>query len=254
MSKLFGTGRRVIWNGGNAWIGHTEDQTDFHSHHLIQLTLALSEKVRFQAPGQQWRSYTAAVIASHQPHAFEARGQLVALIFVQPESREGRVLRGRFPSGVNALDGTLFAGEARTLADAFFGNAGATELVSHARAIVARLSGLQDLPVKPLDARVRRAIEQLQRRLGEPVTLAEIASHVHLSAERFRHLFLAETGIRFRPYVLELRMETAFASMAAGKSITEAALDGGFADAAHFARTFRRMYGVSAISVQTAQS
>lgn len=251
MSKLFGTGRRVVWHGGSTWVGHTEDQTDFHSHHMIQLTLALSGgHVRFKVPDQDWISYTATIIAAHEPHAFEARGQLVALIFVEPESREGRILRERFPKGVNELDPHIFSAEIEALATSFIGHDSDDALAAHARSGIARLTGVETPQVRPVDPRVQRAIDELRCRLGEPVTLAEIAEHVHLSAERFRHLFLAETGIRFRPYVLELRIETAIASIRAGRSITEAALDGGFADAAHFARTFKRMYGVSAISVQ----
>lgn len=254
MSKLFGTGRRVVWSGGSTWVGHTEEKTDFHSHHMIQLTLALSDGVlRFKVPDQDWNSYTATIIASHEPHAFEARGQLVALIFVEPESREGRILRERFRAGVNDLDRNIFSAEIEALAAAFLGQGSDDDLAAHARSSIARLTGIEMPRVRPVDPRVQRAIDELRCRLGEPVTLAEIAEHVHLSAERFRHLFLAETGIRFRPYVLELRIETAIASIGAGKSITEAAHDGGFADAAHFARTFKRMYGVSAVSVQTAQ-
>lgn len=253
MSKLFGTGRRVVWHGGSTWVGHTEEKTDFHSHHMIQLTLALSDgHIRFKIPDHDWMSYSATIIAAHEPHAFEARGQLVALIFAEPESREGRILRQRFPAGVNDLDRDIFSAEIEALASTFLGQGSDDELATHARACIARLTGVATPEVRPVDPRVQRAIDELRCRLGEPVTLAEIAEHVHLSAERFRHLFLAETGIRFRPYVLELRIETAIASIRDGKSITEAAHDGGFADAAHFARTFKRMYGVSAISVQTA--
>jgi len=80
--------------------------------------------------------------------------------------------------------------------------------------------------------------------------MSEIAEAVHLSAERFRHLFLQETGIRFRPYVLWLRLELAVAAYAAGHNLTEASHAGGFADSAHFSRTFRRMFGVPAVGVQ----
>jgi AraC-like DNA-binding protein len=253
MSKRFGAGRLVLWRGGSIWIGHTEEKTEIHAHHLIQLTLALSDgPVRFQTPGQDWQSYAAAIVGSQQPHALEARGQLVAIIFIEPTSREGLVLRKRYPEGVHALDADAFAAEAQALAACFVGEAADEALASHARASIARLSSIQAMPFRPLDKRVERAIEELRRRLGESVTLAEIAEHVHLSAERFRHLFLEETGIRFRPYILWLRFEIALASLTAGKNVTEAALDGGFADSAHFARTFKRLCGVSAISVQMA--
>jgi AraC-like DNA-binding protein len=253
MGKHFGTGRLVLWRGGSIWIGHTDEKTEIHSHHLIQLTLALSDgPVCFQTPGRDWQRYAAAIVGSHQPHAFEAQGQLVALVFVEPESREGRVLRERYPDSVHALAPDLFTAEAQALAAGFLDGASDEELAAQARSSIARLTSLQDRPVRPLDKRVESAIDELRHRLGESVTLGEIADHVHLSAERFRHLFLEATGIRFRPYILWLRIETALASITAGKSITEAAQDGGFADSAHFARTFKRLCGVSAISVHMA--
>jgi AraC-like DNA-binding protein len=252
MSKRFGTGRRVSWRGGSLWVGHTEEKTEIHAHHLIQLTLALSDgTVRFQTPEQDWQDYRAAIVGSHQPHAFEARGQLVALLFIEPESREGRVLRERYPEGVNALDPAMFRAAADALAASFLGESADAVLESHARSSISLITSIQNIPMRALDSRIERAIDELRSRLSESVSLAEIADHVHLSAERFRHLFLEETGMRFRPYILWLRIEAAGASIAAGKSITEAAQDGGFADSAHFARTFKRLYGVSAISVQS---
>ncbi|TDF62598.1 AraC family transcriptional regulator [Cupriavidus sp. L7L] len=252
-AKLFGTGRIVLWRAGSLWIGRAEAGADSHAHHAIQVTLALSGgEVRFQIPGQDWASYKAAIISAHQPHAFEARGELFALIFTEPESREGRMLRERFRTGLAPLAPDTFAEEAAALASAYGADATDDELTDRARAVIARLTLAQAVQSRPLDKRIERAIEVLRERIGETVSMAEIADVVHLSPERFRHLFLEETGIRFRPYVLWLRLELALASYAAGKSLTDAAYAGGFADSAHFSRTFKRMFGVlaGAISVQ----
>lgn len=92
----------------------------------------------------------------------------------------------------------------------------------------------------------------LHERLADAVTMSAIAEAVHLSPERFRHLFLRETGIQFRPYVLWLRLEVAVGLYGAGRSLTEASHAGGFADSAHFSRTFKRMFGVTAIGVKRA--
>lgn len=252
-AKLFGTGRIVLWRGGSLWIGRADEEADSHAHHAIQVTLALSGgEVRFRTPGQDWASYTAAIIAAHQPHAFEARGELVALIFTEPESQEGRMLRERFLAGMAPLAPDTFAEEAAALASAYDADATDDELTLRARAVIARLTLAQAVQSTLLDKRIAHAIEVLRERIGETVSMAEIADVVHLSPERFRHLFLEETGIRFRPYVLWLRLELALASYAAGKSLTDAAYAGGFADSAHFSRTFKRMFGVLAggISVQ----
>lgn len=249
--KPTGAGRSVLWRGGSIWIGNAGEATDFHAHHAIQITLALSGgDVRFRRPGEQWNAYKAGIISAHQSHAFEARGELVALIFAEPESRDGRAIQERYSTGVALLPAGTYEHESAALAGAFNNGAADAELITHACAVISRLSSAQALPAKPLDKRIERAIAVLRERLGETVTMAEIADAIHLSPERFRHLFLKETGIRFRPYVLWLRLELAVGSYAARSSLTDASYAGGFADSAHFSRTFKRMFGVAAISVQ----
>ena len=252
-AKPFGTGRIIFWRGGSLWIGHAAEQTEFHAHHAIQITLSLSGgPVRFRRRGQDWATYTAAIIAAHESHAFEARGELVALVFVEPESLEGRALRERYPEGVTSLDADACAEQLARLAASYAQDASDEELASSARAVTTRLSSIHPSSAKPLDKRIARAVDILHGRLADAVTMGEIAEAVHLSPERFRHLFLQETGIRFRPYVLWLRMEVAVALYAAGSNLTEASHAGGFADSAHFSRTFKRMFGVTAIGVQRA--
>ena len=78
-----------------------------------------------------------------------------------------------------------------------------------------------------------------------PVSLADVAPEIGLSAGRLRHLFVEQTGLPFRTYLLWLRLNTAVRRIVEGASLTEAAYDVGFADSAHFSRTFRRMFGVT---------
>lgn len=252
-AKPFGIGRTIFWCGGSVWIGKVSEETGFHEHHSIQVTLALSgDAVHFRTPEGSWTSYAAAVVTAHQSHAFKAPGQLVALIFAEPESLEGRRLRERFPNGIAPLDTDVLAEQAGQLATVYAEGAADEEIIACARAVTAKLASMQPSSARPLDKRIERAINIVRERLGEAVMMAEVADAVHLSPERFRHLFLQETGIRFRPYVLWLRLETAVALYAAGSNLTEASHAAGFADSAHFSRTFKRMFGVQAIGVQRA--
>jgi AraC-like DNA-binding protein len=77
-----------------------------------------------------------------------------------------------------------------------------------------------------------------------------MAAAVHLSPDRFRHLFMEETGVGFRAYLLWLRLECSLAAYVAGSTLTEAAYAGGFADSAHFSRTFKKMFGIAPASVR----
>lgn len=250
--KPSGTGRIVLWRGGSLWIGRAEEPTDFHSHHAVQITLSFSEGgVRFRRPGGNWRTYVTAIVAAHQPHAFEARGEFVGIIFVDPTSREGRALHQRcVGAGILALADGSHEVETKALAALYSGAALDSQLVSCARSIIAKLAATNTAPVASLDKRIERAIEVLRKRIGEPVLLAQIADAACLSPDRFRHLFIEQTGMRFRPYVLWLRIEIALAAFAAGNNLTEAAYAGGFADAAHFSRTFKRMFGIVPSSFQ----
>lgn len=253
IARPFGTGRTIFWRGGSVWIGQVTEETGFHDHHAIQMTLALSgAAVQFRTPAGAWTAYTAAIVAAHEPHAFKAPGQLVALVFAEPESLEGRRLRERFPEGIAPLDAMALATETAQLAAAYARGAADSDIVACAQAVIGKLASVQPGAPRSLDKRIERAIDIVRQRLGETVMMTEVADAVHLSPERFRHLFLQETGVRFRPYVLWLRLETAVAAYASGSSLTEASHAAGFADSAHFSRTFKRMFGVQAVGVQRA--
>ncbi|MEO7402631.1 MAG: AraC family transcriptional regulator, partial [Burkholderiales bacterium] len=96
-----------------------------------------------------------------------------------------------------------------------------------------------------VDPRITRAIAFVRARLSSSVSLAEAARVAHLSPSRFRHLFVAQTGISFRAYLLWARVESAVGAAMGGLSWTEAAQNCGFADSAHLTRTCRRMFGIA---------
>lgn len=250
--KPTATGRIVLWRGGSIWIGVAGEPADSHAHHAVQIALPFpGGRVRFQVSSEDWQDYDAALVAAHQPHSFEARNQFMATLFVEPESREGRELQRRARDrGVIALDAASLKDEAAALASAFQSRASDAELIALARATITKIAGSVPAAKTPGDPRVAHAIEQIRARLGETVSLSAIAAEVHLSPDRFRHLFLEETGVGLRPYVLWLRLETSLGAYVAGSSLTDAAHAGGFADSAHLSRTFKKMFGISPASVQ----
>lgn len=248
--KRTGTGRILFWRGGGIWIGQADSPTDIHSHHAIQITLVLSNSVlRLRSPDEDWLRYTAAIVPANHPHAFEASGEIVAVVFVEPESTEGQVMRERFCSGIEQINDRTILAEINALATAYAKNLSDDTLIECARSIIASVAATSPSPKIILDKRISNAIDIIHSHIGQSITLAEIANAVHLSPERFRHLFIEQTGTRFRPYILWLRLGVSVSSYAAGKSLTEASYAGGFADAAHFSRTFKRMFGAVPISI-----
>jgi len=250
--KPSATGRILIWRGGSLWIGLAGAPAGLHAHHAVQIALPfLHGRVRFQVPNGEWKSYDAAIVAAEQPHAFEARGQLMATIFVDPESRDGRRLQARYRAqGVAALDTRALRAESAALADAYDKHSSDETLIELTRAVIARVAGSAAPAKHPGDPRVALAMDLIRERLGESISLASLATAVNLSPDRLRHLFAEETGVGLRPYVLWLRLEKSLAAYVTGSSLTDAAYAGGFADSAHFSRTFKKMFGISPASVQ----
>ena len=246
------TGRILFWRGGSLWIGLAGEATVRHAHHAVQIALPFPHgRVQFQDRTGTWTSYSAALVPAHQPHAFEARAQLVAQIFVDPESRDGRTLQRRYhKQSIVALQTTPCTHEIADLAASYQARAKDGALIELARSVITSLSDNDTDPASSTDERISIAVDLVREQLGDAIPLGRIAAAVHLSPDRFRHLFVAETGVTFRAYLLWQRLERSLAAYIDGESLTNAALSGGFADSAHFSRTFRRMFGIAPASVR----
>lgn len=243
--ELIGVGRITLWEGGSLWIGEARAGTDAHAHHAWQVSVALRGALRLRTPKAQWRAYSAAIVPPHAPHAFEAKGSIVANVFCEPESATGRKLLGRFGAGAIApIDADEIAGSIAPLHQEYTRGAADEALNARARDVLGALAG-DARTYRPADPRIVKAIEAVSRCLDGPIVLADIAAVAHLSPSRFRHLFVAETGMPLRRYVLWQRLQRALQAAVAGASWAEAAHAVCFADAAHLARTFRRMFGVA---------
>lgn len=248
--QINGFGQFIFWAGGSLYIGSAVAPSEFHRHHAIQLSLGLDGKVQFKtAADADWIEYDGAVIPSDRLHTFQAPGRTLAHIFCEPESFLGRLITRRFAeTGIAALASTEAQLLAAPLKEAHFRDAPQDELVALALGALRLLAGDDVEPAAIIDPRIRRAMDEIERRLEEPVTLTDIATFVRLSAGRFRHLFVSETGISFRAFVLWARLNRALALGYSGASWTEAAHAANFADSAHLTRTCRRMFGITPAS------
>jgi AraC-like DNA-binding protein len=91
----------------------------------------------------------------------------------------------------------------------------------------------------------RRAIAYVEGALDTVPSLADAAARASVSPTRLTHRFSEEVGIPFRRFVLWARLKRAVEETRRGASLTEAAVEAGFSDAAHLSRTFRAMFGLS---------
>jgi AraC-like DNA-binding protein len=100
------------------------------------------------------------------------------------------------------------------------------------------------LPRRVLDLRVVRAIAQIGRFSGEPVTAASCAAEAGLSASRFLHLFKQETGISFRAFRAWKRARHLLHFANQDLNLAHLAQDIGYPDSTHFSHSIRRFYGL----------
>ena len=252
MSATVGAGRFVAWDGGCLFIGRHHTPVPVHAHQAIQLVMGRDAR-HFVRAGEQapWIEYSAAVIPSHQPHGIDVtHADYGIVVFVEPETREGRAIAERhIRGGVSEVGSASLETAAHHLFDTWLRQENEQAIAAAARSLVSLLSeGIE--PTIITDERILRAIAYIGANLASPLTLDEVASHVFLSPSRFRHLFAEQTGMGLRPYVLWRRFLHIWNLVMRGVSLSTAAHSAGFADAAHLTRTSKRMFGFAPSAMQ----
>src|SRR5688572_7637521 len=245
MSEPVSTAQYFPWNGGAIFVG-TAGAFPAHAHQAIQICFLFEGRIRLRtSDADEWRDYDLAIVPSRHPHGMDgSKIHLGATLFVEPETREGRILTERYlRAGIAAMDRTPVNSALLELRAAALERRGAAALVERARALVQALTQ-HTQPSVTSDERILRAVKYINEHLAEPITLADVARVAFLSPSRFRHLFAEQTGMRLREYVLWRRFVSVWEHRMKGSSLAEAAHQAGFADSAHLARTSRRMIGI----------
>ncbi|WOB06017.1 AraC family transcriptional regulator [Piscinibacter gummiphilus] len=93
----------------------------------------------------------------------------------------------------------------------------------------------------PLDPRIERVRELLDE--APDTSMKRLAGEVELSYHRLSHLFSQQMGITLRMYAISRKLDLAAMMAGQGLNLTQIALNSGFADSAHFCRTWMRSIG-----------
>jgi AraC family transcriptional regulator len=97
-------------------------------------------------------------------------------------------------------------------------------------------------------ARINRVIDYIEKNLNEDITLEKIAQIACFSPFHFHRIFSTLTNETLNSFVQRLRIEKAARQLSNDKtvSISEIADKCGFGSVAHFSRTFRKYFGLTA--------
>lgn len=223
-ARLYAWGARVLY------VGPVLNLTP-HRNAVAVLALGLDGPFEFAVapgdPASAWTSQRALLIQPDTLHHLRADIGRMAFLYVDPLSRDLAQLTAGFDAaGLITLICSL-ADTARDWADV-------------RRELNMRL-GVDDMAVDP---RVRASLDTLHADPTARLSLDDLAEGAGLSASRFRRLFRAATGVTVRRYRVWIAMGAATRAIAAGESLTAAALDAGFSSSAHFSAAFREMFGL----------
>jgi AraC-like DNA-binding protein len=207
-----------------------------HAHHAGQVVWAPSgfvvEHDRSPQPVTMW------VVPPDTPHGHGA-ADVAAVLWVDRDDlpwRRALDISPGVPDGFPATVGErlgepLTPEEARRIARALLGMVAPPDAGE---------------PSAPRHPAVVRMCERLDATASErDISMTELAKQSGLSMRQLRHRFTEELGINPRAYLRWRRLRRAFATIGRGATLTEAAVEGGFADGAHFSRVFQAHFGMA---------
>jgi signal transduction histidine kinase/DNA-binding response OmpR family regulator len=133
----------------------------------------------------------------------------------------------------------LNAGVAAILSKGLFS---ADEILEHLEAALAHHQKLRSAT----QLLARRAVAFIQAHYADPITRDQIAAYIGVSADYLTACFRQEMGVTPIAYLNRYRISRARSLLEQGRrSVTEVALEVGFADSANFSRAFHREVGMT---------
>lgn len=215
--------------------------TEPHAHHAFQIVVH-NGGACVAGNHETVLSGPVVVIDPDTVHAFIDRRDHVLVAFIEPECNAGESLRNRELAVSPPSDMRLVFNLVDALRPSNWSRA--------EEAVRQILAMLCDAPITPMSwwrhPSVDAALHRLPALVDEGnVDVGRLAQEVGLSTSRLSHIFSEEIGVPIRSYARWMRLVNAVEHLASGQTITAAAHNAGFADAAHFTRTFRAMFGLS---------
>lgn len=234
-----------LWYGHALYLGAGRD-SDMHKHHLIQIGVSFAQPFAISTPDTPLTAYQSFIVAPNTQHQILSAHRDALFAWTEPDSFSGVRLQEYLVSQnrtLALLPEYVPAKLSWPLSDK----------ITNCREAKAMFYDLMQ-EIKPgpratavYDKRIQHITSLLKRRhfVRDLTAVTELAKEVHLSPSRLRHLFKQQIGLSLQHYLRWQRLLHAVQSTAEGNSLTQAAHDAGFADAAHLSRTFRRGFGLT---------
>jgi two-component system response regulator YesN len=110
--------------------------------------------------------------------------------------------------------------------------------------IIAQMPPIEKLPETYRDSIVYQAKGYMQKNLGKPITLNDVADAIHLTPHYFGQMFKEVTGITFLHYLTKIRMEKA-CELLRDPRLKHYEISNlvGYTDPNYFTKVFQKIHG-----------
>ena len=93
---------------------------------------------------------------------------------------------------------------------------------------------------------IRKALRYIASHYAEPLRVADVAKHLHLSPDYFAALFRQTVGESFNAYLMRIRIEESkLLLLSTNDSLTDIAIATGFSAQSYFCKVFKKHMGIS---------
>lgn len=231
-------GRVLLTTGLALFYGRAGDNRP-HRHYAVQLALSASSEVRLT--DAEDRHYAGGFVgcAAGAMHRLEPTDDEIILVYLEPTSTIGIAAQKKL-GGISIVERSsqpaLVSALRIAIADGTTGTAEALLNYIFCDGNLASEHGRDPRLAALIASRTFHAV---------PPALTQAAQQFALSPSRFSHVFSAEMGITYSAFRKWRKLLATLESVANGSKLTAAAHDGGFADSAHFSRTFKATFGLS---------
>jgi AraC family transcriptional regulator len=238
------TARWYLWDGGFLAVGKSNwGVIPPHSHHAIQIVIAIDGEMAIKGALGDWRAGRGIIVRHDVEHSYDGKGALGAMIFVDPESYEGAWLQTALADDITVVPEartSVCAAALQTFVEKPFEAMETGPLIRHC--VLSLCPGAP--PSRRLDERVTKVLTAIHSSDDLRMSIEVAAAMAFLSPSRFAHLFKQQVGLPFRRYMLWRKLTRAVLAIGKERTIAAAAHASDFSDAAHLTRTFYQMFGI----------
>lgn len=223
---------------GGIYIGQNI-QTNKHQHNAITVAISFGKPFNCRINNLNVSSTGLVMQANTHRKIINPENNYIAFIHIEPFSEQGLQLTNK-NKPYKKLTLTQTKNIIKTLKEWFSNNEinekTTLKVINEVFLKTEISSGLE------IDERIKESIKIIKT--SNKITLKEISERVCLSTYRFSHLFKQQTGVSFKKFVLYTKLVKSLKSICESKNFTHSSYYGGFADQAHFTRTYYKAFGI----------